>query len=228
MIAELFPRAYDTEGRSTFRPDQKRRSRFPSTFPFGAYVSQPLAVKCNSLEDLRVFLRKCRYVTDEKQFGKKDYWMPPQDFERSRKGDCEDFSLYAWRQLLEMGYKTRFVDGRVADSPVGHAWVTFQKGGKHFLLEPQDRYIGSNTPRLDALRYKPNISAEWDGKQAYFFVHQERNFVPPLTQIPFLVLEWAFYRLRIVLYVAYLLPVQLCKLAYRKLFRQEKNKDQRP
>src|SRR6266478_1137994 len=93
MIAEIFPQAYDTEGRPTFRPDQKRRSRFPSTFPFGSYVSQPLAVKCNSLEDLRVFLRKCRYVSDEEQFGKKEYWMPPQDFERSRKGDCEDFSL---------------------------------------------------------------------------------------------------------------------------------------
>src|SRR6266436_4813001 len=145
MIAEIFPQAYDTEGRPTFRPDQKRRSRFPSTFPFGSYVSQPLAVKCNSLEDLRVFLRKCRYVSDEEQFGKKEYWMPPQDFERSRKGDCEDFSLYAWRQLLDMGYKARFVGGTVGDSPAGHAWVTFQKDGKHYLLEPQHRYIGLKT-----------------------------------------------------------------------------------
>jgi len=227
MIAEIFPQAYDTEGRPTFRPDQKRRSRFPSTFPFGSYVSQPLAVKCNSLEDLRVFLRKCRYVSDEEQFGKKEYWMPPQDFERSRKGDCEDFSLYAWRQLLDMGYKARFVGGTVGDSPAGHAWVTFQKDGKHYLLEPQHRYIGLKTPRLDALRYKPNISAEWDGKQAHFFVHQERNFVPSATQIPLLVLEWAFYRARVVLFVAYLLPVRLCRLAYRRFF-QRKNRDQRP
>jgi len=227
MIAEIFPQAYDTEGRPTFRPDRKRRSRFPSTFPFGSYVSQPLTVKCTSLEDLRVFLRKCRYVSDEEQFGKKEYWMPPQDFERSRKGDCEDFSLYAWRQLLEMGYKARFVGGTVGDSPSGHAWVTFQKDHKHYLLEPQHRYIGPKTPRLDALRYKPNISAEWDGKQAHFFVHQERNFVPPVTQIPLLVLEWAFYRLRVVLFVAYLLPVRLCKLAYRKFFQRE-NMAQRP
>ena len=62
-------------------------------------------MKCNSLEDLRVFLRKCRYVSDEEQFGKKEYWMPPQDFERSRKGDGEDFSLYAWGQLLEWDTK---------------------------------------------------------------------------------------------------------------------------
>jgi Bacterial transglutaminase-like cysteine proteinase BTLCP len=227
MIAEIFPEAYDTEGRPTFRPDLKRRSRFPSTFPFGSYVSQPLTVKCNSLEDLRVFLRKCRYVSDEEQFGEKEYWMPPQDFERSRKGDCEDFSLYAWRQLFEMGYRTRFVGGTVGDSPMGHAWVTFQKDGKHYLLEPADCCLGLETPRLDALRYKPNISAEWDGERAHFFVHQERNFVPPARQIPLLVLEWAFYRLRVALFVAYLLPVGLAKLTYRKLF-QRKNRDQRP
>jgi len=220
MIAEIFPQAYDTEGRSTFRPDQSRHSRFSSTFPFGSYVSHPLTVKCNSLEDLRAFLRKCRYVSDEVQFGKKDYWMPPQDFERSRKGDCEDFALYAWRQLLEMGFKTRFVGGTVGDSPLGHAWVTFEKGGKHFLLEPQQRFIGLKTPRLDSLRYKPNISAEWDGKQVHFFVHQERRFVAPVTQIPSLVTEWAFYRLRVLLFVAYYLPVRLWKLAYRKLFRR--------
>jgi hypothetical protein len=222
MIAELSLQAYDIEGRPTFRPDQKRRSRFLSTFPFGAYISQPLTVKCNSLEELRVFLRKCRYVSDEDQFGKKDYWMPPQDFERSRKGDCEDFSLYAWRQLLEMGYKARFVGGTVGDSPLGHAWVTFQMDGKHFILEPQHRFIGLNTPRLDALRYKPHISAEWDGKQAHFFVHQERNFVPPVTQIPLLALEWVFYRLRVVLYVAYVLPVWFFKILSRRLFPREK------
>jgi hypothetical protein len=227
MIAELFPQAYDTEGRPTFRPDQKRRSRFPSTFPFGSYVSQPLTVKCNSIEDLRAFLRKCRYVSDEEQFDKKDYWMPPQEFELPRKGDCEDFSLYAWRQLLEMGYKARFVGGTVGDSLLGHAWATFLKDGKHFLLEPQNRYIGLKTPRLDALRYKPNISAEWDGKQAHFFVHQERTFVPPVTQIPLLVLEWVFYRVRVVLWVAYVLLVRLLKLASRRLFPREK-KDHRP
>src|ERR1700674_2842232 len=71
MIAEIFHQAYDTEGRPTFRPDQKRRSRFPSTFPFGSYVSQPLAVKCNSLEDLRVFLRKCRYVPTKNNLARK-------------------------------------------------------------------------------------------------------------------------------------------------------------
>src|SRR5437879_3448813 len=65
MIAEVFPEAYDTKGRPTFRPDQRRRSHFPSSFPIGRYISQPLSVECKNLEDLRGFLRKCRYVSDE-------------------------------------------------------------------------------------------------------------------------------------------------------------------
>jgi hypothetical protein len=43
--------------------------------------------------------------------------MPPEDFEKSRKGDCDDFAMYAWRQLLKMGYNARFVGGRIGDDP---------------------------------------------------------------------------------------------------------------
>src|SRR5215469_4846749 len=53
MIAKLFPEAYDVQGRPTFRPDQRHRGRFPATFPIGRYVTQPLTIKCQSLEDLR-------------------------------------------------------------------------------------------------------------------------------------------------------------------------------
>jgi transglutaminase superfamily protein len=222
MIAEIFQEAYDTEGRPSFRPDQLHRRRFPSTFPIGRYVTQPLTVKCQSLEDLRKFLRTCRGVSDKEQFGKDDYWMPPQDFEKSRKGDCDDFAMYAWRQLLEMGYKARFVGGIVGDSPVKHAWVTFEKDGKHFLLEPQARFLGLWLPRLDALRYKPDVSVEWDGQKARFFFHKERSFAPSIIKIPLLVLEWVCYHLGHLLLIAYWLPVGLAKLMYRKLFKRRK------
>ncbi len=218
MIAKIFPDAYDTEGRPTFRPDQQRRRRFPSTFPIGRYDSQPLAVKCGSFEDLRLFLRRCRYVSDKDQFGKREYWMPPEDFEKSRKGDCDDFALYAWRQLMGMGYETRFVGGTIGDTPSKHAWVTFVQDGEHFLLEPQARFLGLKLPRLEALRYKPDVSVSWDGSKAHFYFHEERKFVPPLNQFPALVLEWVFYYLRYAFYVLYLIPIALAKLTGRKLF----------
>ena len=222
MIAEIFPEAYDIEGRPTFRPDKLHRRRFPSTFPIGRYVTQPLTVKCQTLDDLRRFLRTCRGVSDKEQFGKDEYWMPPEDFEKSKKGDCDDFAMYAWRQLLEMGYKARFVGGIVGDSPVKHAWVTFEKDGKHFLLEPQARFLGLWFPRLDALRYKPDVSVGWDGQKAHFFFHKERSFTPPILLIPLLALEWTCYHLGHVLLVLYWLSIGVPKFIYRKLFRRKK------
>jgi hypothetical protein len=220
MIAKLFPEAYDVEGRPTFRPDQRHRGRFPSTFPIGRYVSQPLAVKCQSLEDLRKFLRTCRGISDKEQFGKNDYWMPPEEFEKSRKGDCDDFAIYAWRQLLEMGYSARFVAGRLSDSPEGHAWVCFEENGDHFLLEPQARFLGLTLPRLDALRYKPGVSVEWNGEKATFFVHKDLKFVPPVAQIPWLVVEWLYYHVAIIFLNIYWLAVGLARTTKRILFKR--------
>lgn len=222
MIAELFPEAYDIEGRPTFRPDQKRRDRFPATFPIGRYISQPLTVKCNTLEDLRKFLKTCRVMSDKDQFGKDDYWMPPEDFEKSRKGDCDDFAMYAWRQLMEMGYRARFVGGRIGDSPVGHAWVTFELNGKHFLLEPQRRSLGLKLPRLDAMQYRPYVSVKWTGSAPRFFAHAEKKFTPSFHILSWLVLEWVWYHARLLGLRFYLVPKALIKLIWRKIMPARK------
>ena len=153
--------------------------------------------------------------------------MPPEDFEKSRKGDCDDFAMYAWRQLLEMGYKARFTAGKVGDEPGRHAWVTFEEDGKHFLLEPQACFLGLRFPRLDALRYSPEVSVEWNGEKASFFFHKERKFLPPIAEMPVLVLEWVYYHLGLFLLTVYWLVVGLSRLVYRKLFGQKRT-DHRP
>jgi hypothetical protein len=81
MIAEIIPAAYDAEGKRVFRPFDRRKGPHP-TFPMGRYVSQPLTVKCSSMEDVRRFLNGCKRVSDKEQFGKDDYWQPPEDFEK--------------------------------------------------------------------------------------------------------------------------------------------------
>ena len=217
MIAELFPEAYDVEGRPTFRPDQKRRGHFPATFPIGRYISQPLTIKCETLDDLRKFLKTCRTMSDKQQFGKDDYWMPPEDFEKARQGDCDDFAMYAWRQLLEMGYRARFVGGRIGDSPVGHAWVTFELDGRHYLLEPQFRSQGLTLPRLDALEYRPYVSVEWTKSGPRFFAHQERKFTPPLQVMPWLVIEWTWHRIWTGLLMLYWIPRFMFKWGRRRI-----------
>lgn len=73
MIAETIPEAYDSTGRQVSQPFLKRKEPHPP-FPMGRYGSQPLAVQCKTIEDVRRFLRGCRGLSDEELFGKRDYW----------------------------------------------------------------------------------------------------------------------------------------------------------
>src|SRR2546421_5662112 len=120
MIAEVFAEAYDVQGRKVLRPDLRRKG-LHSTFPMGRYVSQPVTVKCESTGDIRNFLSSCKYVSDKEQFGKKDYWQAPEDFEKTRKGDCDCFALWTWRQFLALGFDARFVAGSSGRYGQGHA-----------------------------------------------------------------------------------------------------------
>lgn len=193
MIAEIMPEAYDVEGRKVFRPDARRHSGFKPTFPAGRFLSQPLKHWCSDFADLRRFLSTCRYVSDKEQFGKNDYWQPPEEFEESRKGDCDDFALWTWRQLLHMNYQTRFVTGTSGRYGRGHAWVTFEKDGKWFLLEPLAWLGGLALPRLSIVRYKPKFSMAWDGKTISYYEHEDKRFSPSLSQMVPMVGEWAIY-----------------------------------
>ena len=136
MIAQIIPKAYDAVGKKVIRPFDRRRGPHP-TFPMGRYVSQPLTVKCKNLAEVREFLRGCKGVSDREQFGREDYWQPPEHFEQSQKGDCDDFALWTWRQLLDLGYDCRVVFGQYGRYRTGHAWVQFTSSGDTFLVEPQ-------------------------------------------------------------------------------------------
>src|SRR5258708_4353585 len=129
MIAEAIPGAYDATGKKVFRPFDRRRGIKP-TFPLGRYVSQPLAIHCKSIDEVREFLGGCKQVSDKELFDKDDYWQPPEEFERLKKGDCDDFAFWTWRQFMDLGFDTRIVFGRVGRYGSGHAWVQFVRDGK--------------------------------------------------------------------------------------------------
>ena len=65
-----------------------------------------------------------------------------------------------------MGYASRFVVGSAGRYGTGHAWVTFEKDGKTYVLEPLARFAGVTLPHLSIVRYKPEFSMSWDGKQS--------------------------------------------------------------
>ncbi len=162
----------------------------------GSFLSQPLKVVCRDMEEIRAFLRTCRYVSDREQFGVRDHWAPPEQFEKTRRGDCDDFALWTWRQLLGLGYNARFVGGRSGRYGEGHAWVTFRDGDRVFVVEPLLAWR-PKFPRLLTLRYKPSISVEIVDSQVKFFEHSKPKGEPPFRVVAPLVGELLVYELRL-------------------------------
>jgi hypothetical protein len=195
MIAEVISGFYDFDGKRISRPSKKRHASFKGR-PMGSFLSQPLKVVCRDLNEIRVFLSTCRYVSDREQFGMQDHWMPPEEFEQIRKGDCDDFALWACRQLLSLGYDARFVVGRVGRYGASHAWVVFREGEKTFIVEPTAARVGGTLPRLETLRYKPSVSVEFSGNQVKFFEHTSPTLTPPFRVVASLVPAWLFFWLR--------------------------------
>jgi|SRR5580658_1285356 hypothetical protein len=192
MIAEVIPSSYDAEGKKVFRPFDRRKGPRP-TFPLGRYVSHPLTVHCHSIEDIRKFLIGCKAVSDRELFDKEDYWQPPEDFEKRKKGDCEDFSFWTWRQFMDLGYDARVVFGRRGRYGTGHAWVQFIQDGKCFLVEPQRCGLGDRFPRLGTLRYQPRFSVAWDGENLAYYQHREHSSEPPVADVARLLPEYLFF-----------------------------------
>ena len=112
--------------------------------PFAEYFEGESSVGVGSIDDIVAWLQTCEYVTDVELFHKRDLWQHPGIFERLRRGDCEDFALWAWRKLAEIGIDAEFCVGRVIcdDRPEidrQHAWVVYRVDGIAFLFEPAAR-----------------------------------------------------------------------------------------
>jgi len=180
----------------------------------GRYLSQPLSVGCQTVGEVRKFLSSCRYVSDKQQFDKDEYWQPPEHFEQTKKGDCDDFALWTWRQFLPMEYDARFVVGLKGGR--GHAWVTFQRNGKYYLVEPQYWIVGETFPCLSTVRFRPEFSVAWDGKKISFYSHQDLAHNLKVQQVPIFLFEWVigwgYFWLRMLPRV----PVGLIRRAFRK------------
>src|SRR5262245_3087664 len=84
-----------------------------SNHPFAEYFDGASGVPVRSIDDIVVWLQTCEYVTDQELFQERDVWQHPAEFEKVRRGDCEDFALWAWRKLAELGIDAELVVGRV-------------------------------------------------------------------------------------------------------------------
>jgi hypothetical protein len=186
----------------------------------GRYVARPLTVTCHTILEVRQFLASCKYISDKKLFDKEEYWQPPDEFEKRKKGDCEDFAFWTWRQMFDMGFDVRLVFGRNGRYGIGHAWVEFFSDGNCFLVEPLLCRVGNKFPRLSTLRYTPKYSVSWDGETLRYFMHKER--ASSLALRPLVPLVWEYVRFWSWCYLklSYRLPQIAWKTIRRSLFNQ--------
>jgi len=133
------------------------RVRPGSRQPFAAYSRARCSVRVRSIDDIVAWLQTCEYVSDFTLFHKQDFWQHPAAFEKLRRGDCEDFALWAWRKLAELGIDAEFCVGRVicGDQPEidrQHAWVVYRVNGTEvsFRAQPPDA-IENDSPLADAM-----------------------------------------------------------------------------
>lgn len=114
-----------------------------SSRPFSDYLEGASDVSLGSIDEIIQWLLACEYARDVDLFQERDVWQHPTDFERRRRGDCEDFALWAWRKLAELRVDAEFYVGRVRAGDAGavrqHAWVVYRVDESEFLFEPAER-----------------------------------------------------------------------------------------
>ena len=134
---------------------------------FDKYFEGESSVRVGSIDDIVAWLRTCEYVSDLELFRERDFWQHPAVFENRRRGDCEDFALWAWRKLAELGIDAEFCVGRVIcddqpDVDRQHAWVVYRVNGTEFLFEPAAHTPSSMIrPLADAMgQYVPHFAVD--------------------------------------------------------------------
>lgn len=144
---------------------------------FGDYLTGASAVEVSSLDEMRSWLLACEYASDEELFNETDFWQHPVTFERLRAGDCEDFAIWAWRKLLELGVDADFVTGYcLKDGALDgrHAWVLFRQDDVEYLFEPGARSHANMVRRLDDVRgqYVPQFGVNRRATKFCFAGHR--------------------------------------------------------
>lgn len=130
-------------------------------------------VSVASLDEAITWLADCRYEADASLFREADYWQHPRTFEQLRRGDCEDFALWAWRKLVELGVDAELVVGRrvpPTSENSRHAWIIFRQDGEEFLFEPalRDRAAAIRPTWAVRAEYVPELGVSRERRRFFF------------------------------------------------------------
>lgn len=95
------------------------------------------------INEVNRVMNKANYVTDETNWGEKDYWATPGEF-MARFGDCEDYAISKYMSLKVLGFKQeqiRVVAVKDLNLKVGHAILVVFLDKKVYVLDNQIKQV---------------------------------------------------------------------------------------
>lgn len=108
-------------------------------------------------EKVNSFVNETRYITDQRNYGKSDYWATPVEFIR-KGGDCEDFAIVKYTALRALGVpenrmRIAIVHDNIKNIP--HAiLIVYTDQGAYVLDNQEKKMINSDGYN----RYRPIFS----------------------------------------------------------------------
>jgi predicted transglutaminase-like cysteine proteinase len=120
--------------------------------------------KLDQLQAVNDFVNRWRYITDQQNYGRSDYWATPVEF-FARAGDCEDYAIAKYVTLRQLGFAAedlRLVVVQDATRDIAHAILAAHVDTVVYVLDnlserilPQQR-VGHYSPY-----YSLNETARW-------------------------------------------------------------------
>ena len=99
--------------------------------------------KLTLINEINGRMNKAKYVTDNNNWGEKDYWETPGEF-MARFGDCEDYAIAKFMSLKHLGWDPedlRVVAVKDMNLKVGHAILAVFLDGKVYILDNQVKIV---------------------------------------------------------------------------------------
>lgn len=92
-----------------------------------------LASYLHTPQDVALYIwRHFDFENDQAQFGREDYWQSPAEMIKNKKGDCEDFALFA-REMLRRNGIQAFVINLYGDK--AHALCIYKNHGLYGAVD---------------------------------------------------------------------------------------------
>jgi len=99
--------------------------------------------KLTLINEINGRMNKAKYITDNNNWGEKDYWATPGEF-MAKFGDCEDYAIIKYLSLRLLGFgedEVRVVAVKDLNLKVGHAILVAFLDGKTYVLDNQIKQV---------------------------------------------------------------------------------------